>query len=305
MAVVLASPAWAASQRDRHDCEANDPDRSIAACTRILQGRGETAQNRAMAYNNRGIAWRLKGEYDRAMADYNEAIRLDPKYANAYNNRASAWSEKGDFDRAIGDYSEAIRLNPKYADAYYNRAVAWRDKGDLDKAIADYSEVIRLDPKDATAFFNRAIASFFDGSIPKAVADFSQASELDPKDPYAALWLHIVNQRSNLISHLAQATGQLDMTKWPAPLIRLFLGQLTQDAVLAAANDPDAKKKQGQVCEANFYSGELALMQGAKENATDLFRLAAANCPDSHERWAANAELKSLGLTPQSRPHGD
>ena len=54
MAVVLASPASAASQRDRHDCEANDPDRSIAGCTRILQGRGETAQNRGMAYNKRG-----------------------------------------------------------------------------------------------------------------------------------------------------------------------------------------------------------------------------------------------------------
>jgi tetratricopeptide (TPR) repeat protein len=118
MAVVLASPAWAASQRDRHDCEAKDPDRSITGCTRILQGRGETAQNRAKAYNNRGNAWRGKGEYD----------------------------------RAIADYSEAIRLNPKYTDAYYNRGVAWRDKGDLDKGIADYSEVIRLDPKDATAY---------------------------------------------------------------------------------------------------------------------------------------------------------
>jgi len=264
MALVLASPAWAASQRDRHDCEANDPDRSIAACTRILQGRGETAQNRAKAYYNRGNAWRGKGEYD----------------------------------RAITDYSEAIRLNPKHTDAYYDRGVAWRDKGDLDKAIGDYSEVIRLDPKDATAYFNRGMANFFAGSMAKALADFNQISELDPKDAYAALWLHIVNQRSNHSSGLAQATGQLDMKKWPAPLIHLFLGQSTQDAVLAAADDPDANKKQGQVCEANFYTGELALMQSTKEKAADLFRLAAANCPDSHERWAAKAELKSVGPAP-------
>jgi lipoprotein NlpI len=114
-----------------------------------------------------------------------------------------------------------------------------------------------------------------------------------------------VNQRSNHSSGLAQATGQLDMKKWPAPLIRLFLGQSTQEAVLAAADDPDAHKKQGQVCEANFYSGELALIQGTKEKAADLFRLAAADCPDSHERWAAHAELKALGLTPQSRPKND
>jgi hypothetical protein len=57
---------------------------------------------------------------------------------------------------------------------------------------------------------------------------------------------------------LSQAISQIDMTAWPAPVIRLFLGQMTPTAVLAAAADPDAGKKKGQVCEANFYSGELA-----------------------------------------------
>jgi tetratricopeptide (TPR) repeat protein len=104
----LTSPATAASQRDRDDCTADDPGRSIAGCTRILQGRGETAQNRAVAHYNRGNAWRATGDNDRAIADYSEAIRLDPKYASAYNNRGTACRAKGDNDRAIADYSEAI-----------------------------------------------------------------------------------------------------------------------------------------------------------------------------------------------------
>ena len=72
----------------------------------------------AFAYNNRGNVYRDKGDVDRALADYNEAIRLDPKYAVAYNNRANAYRGKGELDRAIADYNDAIRVDPKYADAY-------------------------------------------------------------------------------------------------------------------------------------------------------------------------------------------
>ena len=67
-----------------------------------------------IAYNARGNCLHGKGDNDRAIADYTEAIRLDPKYANAYNNRGvSLQADKGDYDRAIADYNEAIRLDPK------------------------------------------------------------------------------------------------------------------------------------------------------------------------------------------------
>ena len=53
---------------------------------------------------------------------------------------------------------------------------------------------------------------------------------------------------------------------------------MTQEAVLAAADDPDANKKKGQICESNFYGGELALQNGVKEGAARLFALAVADC---------------------------
>jgi lipoprotein NlpI len=96
-----------------------------------------------------------------------------------------------------------------------------------------------------------------------------------------------------------QASSQLDMTKWPAPIVGLFLGQMTPAAVLAAADDPDATKKKGQVCEANFFSGEQSLIKGANAEAIRLFRLAASDCPDNFPEWyAAKAELKALGAAP-------
>ena len=71
---------------------------------------------------------------------------------------AALFEKKGDHDKAIADFTEAIRLNPKLAQAYYNRGMIYRKKGDHDKAIADFTEAIRLNPKDATPYISRGIA---------------------------------------------------------------------------------------------------------------------------------------------------
>lgn len=108
-----------------------------------------------------------------------------------------------------------------------------------------------------------------------------------------------MGKRNNLQSRLAEATTRLDMTKWPAPVIRLFLGQLTAEAVLTAADGSDAKTKKGRFCEANFYAGELVLRQGAKDDGVRLIRSAASDCPTTFVEWSvANAELRALGANP-------
>jgi lipoprotein NlpI len=294
---IRLDPKYAQAYFNRGNAyyQKGDDDRAIADYNEAIR----LTPKYAYAYNNRGTAYDHKGDPDRAIADYNEAIRLDPKFAQAHSNRGLAYYQKGELDRAIANYSEAIQLDPKYAYAYNNRGSAYYHKGDDDRAIADYSEAIRLDPKYALAYFNRGAANLYAGWLPKALADLGQSSALNPKYAYAALWLNIVDTRSNLPSQLAEATRQIDMTKWPAPVIRLFLGQTTPEAVLAVADDPNPKTKQGKVCEANFYTAELALQRHAKDEATRLFRLAAADCRKGFtERAAANAELKALGANP-------
>jgi len=113
------------------------------------------------------------------------------------------------------------------------------------------------------------------------------------------LWTDIVRQRSHLPSRLTQTTAKVDMKVWPAPVIQMFMDQITPATLLAATDDPDPTKKKSRVCEANFYSAELSLAKGLKDDATHLFRLAASDCPPSaDERDAANAELKALGAVP-------
>src|ERR1700730_18115359 len=142
--------------------------------------------------------------------------------------------------------------------AYNDRGAAYRLKGEFDRAIADHGQAIELDPKSAASYYRRGFAYYLTGMLPRALADLTQANSLDPTDAHLALLLDIVAQRSKLQSRLKQLSAKVNMTAWPKPVIRLYLMQLTPEAVLAAANDPDTTTKRGQVCEANFYSGVLA-----------------------------------------------
>jgi lipoprotein NlpI len=195
----------------------------------------------------------------------------------------------------IASYIERVRLDAKDPDAHRGPGAKNQAKSDLNQLIVYYNAAIKLDPNDDDAYFHRALANFYAGSIPKALADLSQANKLDPQYAYYALWIDIIDKRGNLPSQFTQAISKIDMTKWPAPVIRLFLGETTPAAVLAAADDADAKTRRGQLCEANFYIGELSLQQGAKDEAERLFRLSATDCPREFvEGPSATAELQAL-----------
>lgn len=81
-----------------------------------------------------------KRHWDRAIADFDEAIRLKPDFVSTLNNRANTFYVKGQFGRAIADFDEAIRLNPKFAEAYGNRGNVYRKRGIIDQAIRDYDK---------------------------------------------------------------------------------------------------------------------------------------------------------------------
>ena len=145
----------------------------------------DSIRRKIWGYCNRGGAYFLKGDYDKAIVDSTEAIRLNPTNDAAYRNRGGAYLLKGDTGKAIADYTEVIRLVPKFAAAYDDRGNAYAMKGDYDKAIADYTEAIRLDPKLATAYSNRSNAYQKKGESYKAAVDSIKAENLSD-DRYKA-----------------------------------------------------------------------------------------------------------------------
>ena len=101
----------------------------------------------AQQHYNVGVSLQDQEKWNAAIAEYDEAIRLDPKYALAYNNRGFAYINLGQHQRAIQDLDEAIRLDPKLALADKNRGFAYANLGQNQRAIQDLDEAIRLDPK--------------------------------------------------------------------------------------------------------------------------------------------------------------
>jgi len=121
----------------------------IGSKANLVFTRAEAMQERlrtADEFNSRGREFLNENEYDRAIADFSEAVKLSPDTYDYYDNRARAYFNKRDFDHAISDYDQMIRLRPDNYRAYLNRANAYHLNGNIDRAIADLESVLRINP---------------------------------------------------------------------------------------------------------------------------------------------------------------
>ena len=135
-------------------CEGNaaSPDQRIAGCTYVIDKGLETGKRLALPYCSRGHGYTEKRELDKAMADLNEALRLDEDLPCGYSNRGRVYGFKRDFQLALADYDRALKIKPDFALAWNNRGSVWMNTGNNEKALADFNQAIKFDPKLATAY---------------------------------------------------------------------------------------------------------------------------------------------------------
>jgi len=117
---------------------------------------------------------------DSAIADLNQAIRLDPENGSHYRERGFVYGIKYNKDMAMTDCNQAIRLNPNDTKAYIFRGRMYIDKGDYDKSMVDFNQAIRLDTNYALAYSFRGGAYLMKNDYDKAIADYNQAIRLNP-----------------------------------------------------------------------------------------------------------------------------
>ncbi len=139
-------------------------------------------KNAANAYVMRAnIAISGAHDYAAALADMNEAIKLQPQFAGYFINRAFLRYNLDDYYGAMADYNYAITLDPINPVAYFNRGILRAQVYDNDKAIEDFSQVLKIDPNDYRSLYNRALIYKQTNNYRKALEDINRVIELVPE----------------------------------------------------------------------------------------------------------------------------
>ncbi|MGD0059020.1 MAG: tetratricopeptide repeat protein [Verrucomicrobiia bacterium] len=251
------------------------------------QGCGNNQPDKTAEFSGdfeRGLEANRTHNYDVAIAEFSDAIRLKPEDSMAHYNRANAYSDKGDYDKAIADYNDAIRFESDYIAAYYSRGNAYGYKGDWDKAIADETEALRLNPRFVEACYARG--AFYDhhGRYDKAIADYYQAITLKPDfvEAYNHLaWLLAVcpdvNSRNGEYA-VDYALKACELSEWKDDSL---LGTLAA-AYAEAGRFDDAIKWQNKYLESDYL--ESSSSTDTPEKARQRLSLYEQNKPYHEER---------------------
>ncbi len=165
---------------------ANDDDAAVCIyCGQTFKKRGwwkrvfdAWAGEQDLEHCKSGAELQEQGRFEEAIAEFNEAIRINPKLEWAYVSRAFSYSEMGQYDRALQDCDQAIRLDPELENAYILRASAYSEMGEFDKALQDFDQAIRLDPQSVDTYHNRALTYTSHGMDAEAEEDVKRAEEL-------------------------------------------------------------------------------------------------------------------------------
>ncbi|MBF0466965.1 MAG: tetratricopeptide repeat protein [Nitrospirae bacterium] len=190
-------------------------DGEIEKCTKEIEHNPENFE----ALNSRGMYYNAKKD-DKAIMDFEKAIKINPNFADVYNNLGGVYVKKGDNDKALSYFNQAIRLDPKFGAALLNRAYLLCRKGDYVQSIDDYTEVIKLittkidddsiseyekiveiNPMYREAHFNRGVAYFYMENYDSAIEDFSVNIKRDGTD--------IVAYEARAMAHIKKGAHNL------------------------------------------------------------------------------------------------
>ncbi len=197
---VLGTDSAARAQSQEADEQCHEAyvgrPQTIEICGALIDSGRAAGKDLAAAYNQRGKAYTSQRQYDRAISDFDEAIRIDPAFIDAYVDRVHARALGGDIDRGIEDIDRAILLDPDNPDSLMTRASWYRSKGEANHyyrtlALNDLDRVVELDrPDPAMAFHMRADILQRMGLHARAIEDYSKVIQADLADHWiTGAWL--------------------------------------------------------------------------------------------------------------------
>ncbi len=154
---------------------------------------------------NRGLTYGQQGCLDKAIREYQAALRINPNLAGVHLNLGGVYYQQGHLDEAIREFQAALRINPDYADAHYNLGLAYADQARIDKAIHEFQAALRINPNQAEAHLNLGRAYYQQGRLNEAIRECQAALRINPNYAEAYVGLGLVHAQQGQLDQAIRA----------------------------------------------------------------------------------------------------
>lgn len=258
----------------------------------------------------RGLTANTRGHSNDAIAAFSSALKsgdlVPAQTAGAYLGRAQAYLGTGDCTAAAADLTTYASLRPVEHDVLMLRARVRMCLGDGTGAKQDWHDFAGADPGALDYwFFARLLWS---AGLHAEASDamghtFEYAKQYH--QPAVVLWYAMTAERAGKRddASFAKFLNLLDPSDWPMPILKFYLGKMTEQEVMESADNWSAKRTAQQTCEADFYLAEWHLAHSDAAKAKPLLTHADGICPaDFTERESVEIELKRLGQAKRGTP---
>jgi lipoprotein NlpI len=317
--------------------QTTQPSEREKACAAALEAPGVPQDLKGRIFYYRALARLDMNRAAEAVPDLNEALKLDAQFWPAYWVRADILGTQRKHAEAAADWDAVVHHQPKMAtpllqkaimqdygnrneDAlatmalavdrarddeeraqlYYHRGVIHEHGQNWQNAIADYSHALRLQDDMRLSYYGRGRAMLLSGNAAGAIADLDKAASLKPGDGYVTMWQYIARSRvaNREVPFLKEQRGNIDLDKWPGPVIRALLGEITPATAASAAIPLPFSAEANTAaarCEVEFFLGQQHLIRGERDKAAARFEAAiATGVVEFIEYRAAQHELKRI-----------
>ena len=159
-------------------------------------------------HSERAFAYYNTGEFQSALDDYNESIRLIADAPNIYYWRGRVRYDMETYGEAVHDFTQAIDLNPEDAQYYYWRAMAFYEQEIYAEAVFDLNQAVDLNPEDAQYYYQQAMVAFKLGMYEDSISYFDSAIHIDPVNADSYYWRGLAQYNLEMY---AEAVSDLDL----------------------------------------------------------------------------------------------
>jgi Tfp pilus assembly protein PilF len=257
----------------------------------------------AEVYINMGNALKDKGDLEAAIENYKKALKINPDYAAAYINMGTILQNKGDLEAAIENYKKALKINPDYVAAYINMGTAMQNKGDLEAAIENYKKALKINPDYAEVYNNMGIVLKDKGDPEAAIENYKKALKINPD------YAEVYNNMGIVLNDKGDPEAAIDSYKQALKIkpdyVEVYnnMGNALNDkgdSEAAINSYKQALKINPDYADAYNNMGLVLLYKGDPEAAIDSYKQALKIKPDYVDAYCNVLRSSTGSLQPQT-----